>query len=70
MKTGYRYVSFLFLTAALSAPDRDEHRDEHQKRVYDRAARTRTTTTGMTMKTATTTNISLRIAENTAITRS
>src|ERR1700686_1319866 len=49
MKTGYRYVSFLFLTAALSAPavvvtraapqdeHRDEHRDEHQKRVYDRA---------------------------------
>jgi hypothetical protein len=47
MKAGYRYISFLFLTAALSAPaaivtraaSQDEHRDEHhdQKRVYDRA---------------------------------
>jgi NADH dehydrogenase/NADH:ubiquinone oxidoreductase subunit G len=46
MKAGYRYISFLFLTAALSAPaaivtraaSQDEHRDEHhdQKRVYDR----------------------------------
>ena len=50
MKAGYRYVTFLFLTAALGAPGtmitraasqdehRDEHRDEHydQKRVYDR----------------------------------
>jgi hypothetical protein len=47
MKAGYRYISFLFLTAALSAPaaivtraaSQDEHRDEHhdQKRVYDRS---------------------------------
>jgi hypothetical protein len=47
MNAGYRYISFLFLTAALSAPaalitraaSQDEHRDEHhdQKRVYDRA---------------------------------
>jgi Ni/Co efflux regulator RcnB len=50
MNAGYRYITFLFLMAALSAPaaivtraasqdeHRDEHRDEHhdQKRVYDR----------------------------------
>jgi hypothetical protein len=47
MKAGYRYIGFIFLTAALSAPaamvtrasqdeHRDEHRDDHQKRVYDR----------------------------------
>jgi hypothetical protein len=41
MKAGFRYISFIFLTAALSAPvamvsraAQDEHHDE--KRVYDR----------------------------------
>jgi hypothetical protein len=45
MKVGYRYISFLFLSAALTAPvaittsaaTQDDHRDEKkQTRVYDR----------------------------------
>ena len=45
MKAGYRYISFLFLSAALTAPvaiitsaaTQDDHRDEKkQARVYDR----------------------------------
>jgi hypothetical protein len=45
MKAGYRYLSFLFLSAALTAPvairtsaAQDDHRDEkRQTRVYDRS---------------------------------
>jgi uncharacterized protein YecT (DUF1311 family) len=46
MKAGYRYVSFLFLSAALTAPvairtsaaTQDDHRDDKkQTRVYDRS---------------------------------
>ena len=46
MKAGYRYISFLFLSAALIAPvairtsaaTQDDHRDDKkQTRVYDRS---------------------------------
>ena len=78
MKAGYRYISFLFLTAALSAPAAIVTRAHRRtstgtnitiKNVYT-IALTRIITIGMTMRTATTINISPRTIESIETTRS
>jgi len=64
MKAAYRYLGFIFLSAALTAPmtiqtsaaTQDDHRDE-KKKLASMIVRTRITTTGTTTKTAPTVSI-------------